>query len=145
MRPCRVRHAQAVCSRHGIEHPTECAATAALDLKPETIVSLDEGYILPWPEPDAQVTIQDPAGDVVTEIDPTIATPVIHKRVWWNLLIGNPAGYLPENAAVDQIEPELRPATYLSVGPAWARGWEAVLLLPLLITFIAIKVGFRIE
>jgi len=120
-------------------------ATVALDLEPDAIVFADEGHILRWPEPGAKVAVHDPAGPLLAEIDPTVAAPVIHKRVWWNLLIGNPAGYLPQNAAVDQIELELRPATYLTVGPTWLRGWEAALLLPLLITSIAIKVGFRIE
>jgi hypothetical protein len=120
-------------------------ATVALHLEPGAFVVPDEGHILRWPEPHTKVTVRDPAGAMLAEIGPTIAAPVIRKRVWWNLLIGNPAGYLPENAAVDQIELELRPATYLTVGPDWLRGWEAALLLPLLITSIAIKVGFRIE
>lgn len=120
-------------------------AAVALDLEPDVIVVPDEGNILRWPGPDGKVAVHDSAGAVLAEIEPTVAAPVIHKRVWWNLLIGNPAGYLPQDAAVDQIELELRPATYLTVGPTWLRGWEAALLLPLLITSIAIKVGFRIE
>jgi len=120
-------------------------ATVELALEPGAVATPAGERHIRWPQPDAKVTVHDSSGAVLAEIDPTIATPVIYKRVWWNLLIGNPAGYLPQDGAVDQIELELRPATYLTVGPTWLRGWEAALLLPLLITSIAIKVGFRIE
>jgi hypothetical protein len=104
-----------------------------------------EDHRLLWPGATESVAVQDATGAVLIELSPTVAVPVIHKRVWWNRLIGNPAGYLPDAAAVDRIELGLEPRTYLTVGPAWLRGWEAALLLPLLVTSIAIKVVFRIE
>jgi hypothetical protein len=120
-------------------------ATVDLALEPGASAAPVDEHHIRWPEPHAKATIRDATGAVLAAIDPTIAIPVIHKRVWWNSLIGNPAGYLLDSATVDQIEVGLAPRTFLTVGPAWLRGWEAALLLPLLVTSIAIKVVFRIE
>ena len=30
--------------------------------------------------------------------------PTIHKRQWWNALVGNPLGYLPDSSRLEGIE-----------------------------------------
>ena len=83
---------------------------------------------------------------VATENDELIAdvrveapVPVLHKRQWWNALLGNPGGYLPPHAAIERIQIDLPQVECLSFGPGWARGWEAVFFLPLLLASLAIK------
>ena len=68
--------------------------------------------------------------------------PVVEKRHWWNALIGNPAGYLPEAGPVERIELSLPAVEVLPFGPSWLRGWE-VLFFTLLVAFSLIikKVG----
>jgi len=69
----------------------------------------------------------------------------LHKRQWWNSLFGNPAGYIPPDARVAQIEIDLPSQEVLGFGPGWMRSWEFLFLTVLLVASIAIKVIFRIK
>jgi hypothetical protein len=71
--------------------------------------------------------------------------PTIHKRQWWNALVGNPIGYLPDSSRLEWIELGLPQKQYLTVGPAWLRAWYVVFLGVLLAASLAIKVAARIE
>lgn len=78
-------------------------------------------------------------------VAPAAAIPVIHQKQWWNLIIGNPAGYLPDDSPVTQLRFELPTQQIISAGPDWARGWELTFFLALVLGSLAIKKGFRIE
>jgi hypothetical protein len=71
--------------------------------------------------------------------------PVVHKRAWWNLLLANPAGYVPDEALVSRVELALPGRRYLAIGPDWLRGWEAAFLVPLVIASLLLKLVFRIH
>ncbi|WP_339777724.1 hypothetical protein [uncultured Thalassospira sp.] len=73
------------------------------------------------------------------------AVPVIGHHQWWNTLIGNPAGYLPENTPIQQIRFDLPTQEIIPIGPDWARGWELTFFVMLILVSVAIKKGFRIE
>lgn len=81
--------------------------------------------------------------DVVIPLQAPV--PVIGHKQWWNTLIGNPAGYLPDDTAIQQIRFDLPPQEIISVGPSWARGWELTFFVMLILVSLAIKKGFRIE
>lgn len=82
---------------------------------------------------------------ILAEISLTAPVPVIHKWQWWNLLIGNPVGYLPSNASVDRIEVALPDKEYLGFGPPWLRGWEIPFFVSLIVVSIVVKVWWRID
>jgi hypothetical protein len=71
--------------------------------------------------------------------------PVLAHHQWWNSLIGNPAGYLPDQTPIEQLRFDLPAQQILSVGPGWARGWELTFFVVLVLASIGIKKGFRIE
>jgi hypothetical protein len=71
--------------------------------------------------------------------------PTIHKRQWWNVLVGNPLGYLPDSSRLESIELGLPQKEYLTVGPAWVRAWYVVFLGVVLAVSLAIKFAARIE
>lgn len=73
------------------------------------------------------------------------AVPVIGHQQWWNILIGNPAGYLPANSPIEQIRFDLPAQEIIHFGPNWARGWELTFFVMLIVVSVAIKKGFRIE
>jgi hypothetical protein len=98
-----------------------------------------------WPAEGERLTVLGPAGRVLLDLPPPYAVTTIHKRAWWNNLIGNPIGYLPSEGPVDLITLDLPPAHYLSFGPSWLRGWEAVFLSVLLIGSLFVKVVLRIH
>jgi hypothetical protein len=86
------------------------------------------------------------AQDVVVHSLPiTAPVPLVHKRAWWNILIGNPLGYLPDSGTIERIEISLPEKRYSSVGPDWIRGWEAPFLAALLLGSLALKLILRIR
>jgi hypothetical protein len=92
-----------------------------------------------------QVLVLDGAGNVVERVALSAPVPTIHKRQWWNALVGNPIGYLPDTSRLESIELALPQKEYLTVGPAWLRAWYVVFLGALLVVSLAIKVAARIE
>lgn len=92
-----------------------------------------------------EVVVRDADGRIVDQVPIAVPVPTIHKRQWWNALLGNPAGYLPDQAVLERIEVELPERQYLPMGPDWLRAWYAVFFAALLAGSIAIKVAARIE
>jgi hypothetical protein len=92
-----------------------------------------------------QVVVLDEAGNVVERFLLSAPVPTIHKRQWWNALIGNPLGYLPDSSRVEWIELGLPQREYLPVGPSWFRAWYVVFFGVLLAASLAIKAAARIE
>lgn len=92
-----------------------------------------------------QIVLLDAAGNVVERFLLSAPVPTIHKRQWWNALIGNPIGYLPDSSRLEWIELGLPQREYLSVGPSWLRAWYVVFFGVLLAASLAIKVAARIE
>ncbi|MGP1397735.1 MAG: hypothetical protein ACTS3R_19700 [Inquilinaceae bacterium] len=85
-----------------------------------------------------------PATDATT-IVMKAPVPVLHPRRWWNMLIANPAGYVPETFPVREIAIALPRQQILALGPAWLRGWEATFFAALLIAALTVKIVFRIR
>src|SRR5262245_10521450 len=83
------------------------------------------------------VEIRDTAGQTVPTLPLAKPIPQIEQRHWWNTLIGNPAGYLPEAGPLEQVRIALPEREYLAAGPAWARSWFSIVLPVLLITSLA--------
>lgn len=81
----------------------------------------------------------------VADVPLTAPVPVVHKRQWWNALLGNPLGYLPNDALVERIRIALPKKQYATFGPAWARGWELTFFTALVIVSLGLKWIARIE
>ncbi|MPZ38754.1 MAG: hypothetical protein GEU95_11940 [Rhizobiales bacterium] len=92
-----------------------------------------------------RVDVVDDRGIVVHSVSMPAPVPLIHKRVWWSFLIGNPLGYLPSAGSVERIEINLPERRYLFVGPEWIRGWEAPFMTALLVGSVLLKLSFRIR
>jgi len=69
---------------------------------------------------------------------------IAHKK-WWNLLLGNPVGYLPVNSAPDAVLLDFDRREFIGFGPDWMRGWEAVFLVGMTVFSIGLKVAFKVE
>lgn len=92
-----------------------------------------------------RVALIDPAGARVAETEVGAPVPVLYKQRWWNVLLGNPAGYLAADAPVDHVEIELPRREVHSRGPGWSRRWETVFFPGLLVMAVALKYVRRIE
>lgn len=96
-----------------------------------------------WPE--TAGVLEAPGYGVVLTLPLKAPVTVVHRRLWWNVLIGNPAGYLPGDAPVDAIELGLPRQRHLGFGPDWLGYWEVPYLLLLVVLSLLIKLKFRIH
>jgi len=98
-----------------------------------------------WPSADNPVALIDQAGIELTSLPLPASVPIVHQRAWWNSLIGNPNGYLPEQSDIQAVEFAIPRQKYLSIGPVWAHGWEIPYFLVLLLCSLGIKFVFKIH
>ncbi|MDP6436560.1 MAG: hypothetical protein QF790_01960 [Gammaproteobacteria bacterium] len=120
----------------------EAGTTIALEATPGNSLALTQ---IEWPDADKPVDVQDNDAKTLLTLPLAAAVPVIHKKAWWNSLIGNPNGYLDETASADEVRFDLPRLTYLDFGPGWTRTWELSYFLMLIICSLGIKVAFRIH
>jgi len=104
--------------------------------------NLSEAKII-WPSTATQVNDAD--GELLLSLPLEHPVPIVHQRLWWNSLIGNPNGYLPERSSVQEIRFDLPGKTYLNFGPDWIRTWEMSYFLLLIAVSLGIKVAFKIH
>jgi hypothetical protein len=90
------------------------------------------------------ILISDEQNRKLLEARMPAPVPVIHKRKWWNVLFGNPVGYLPDNAPVDRIQARLPRQQHLPFGPGWLRGWEFLFFTTLVLVSAGLKIKLKI-
>lgn len=93
----------------------------------------------------ARAEVRDDSGALVAEVELPAPVPVVHKKRWWNVLIGNPNGYLDPDGPLDHIAIDLPRRQYLSSGPDWLRGWEVAFFGALILSSLAFKFARRIQ
>lgn len=98
---------------------------------------------LSWPETAA--VLEAPRYGAVLTLPLPAPVTVVHKQQWWNLLIGNPAGYLADDAPLEAVQLELERKRFLGFGPPWLGYWELPYLLLLVVFSVVIKIKFRIH
>ncbi len=102
-----------------------------------------EAMAVAWPGTGGTVTLRERDAILDAPAD-ELRLGIIHKRRWWNWLLGNEAGYLPAAWATDSVSFALPPREVLSFGPAWMRGWAFVYFVTLVAVSLVIKLRFRI-
>lgn len=105
--------------------------------------SADQTYAITWPDA-GRIELKDLAGDLILSLPASTRAPLIHKRRWWNILVGNPAGYLDENASISSIALTMPPRELFDLGPPWLRSWVIIYFTTLMATAVAVKVKFKI-
>lgn len=104
------------------------------------------GQLKAEPQADrARAEVLDEHGTVVAEVEMKAPVPVVHKKRWWNVIIGNPAGYIDRSAPVEHITVALPRQEFLTAGPAWLRGWEMIFFAALVMSSFAVKAARRIQ
>ena len=109
-----------------------------------TLIDPDQWQVN-WPIEGETLQLMVQGNIEVLKLPTTELSPVVHKQQWWNVLIGNPAGYLKADQPVEAVFLAFPTQVYLPFGPGWVRGWE-FLFFGLLFSFsIAIKIVFKIH
>lgn len=105
----------------------------------------DGAWNVVWPEDAASSTLLDSDGTVLLTLPTPEPVSVVHQRRWWNVLIGNPAGYLPSPGDVDVVDLALPRSEYLPFGPDWLRGGIAFFFGVVLIGSLFLKFLWRLQ
>lgn len=117
-----------------------------LQCHPEPCPVLRDGlWQVQWPTGERKVRLLDGATREIAELPPVAPITLLHKKRWWNVLLGNPAGYVPDDVLVDQVQIGLPVNEYLDFGPPWMRSWQVVFATVLTVTSLAIKFAFRLR
>ncbi len=104
----------------------------------------ESGWLVTWPEADGSLELT--LGEqVVLSLPLADNIGVIHKQQWWNILMANPLGYLPDDSNIDQITLGLPAVEALPFGPQWVRGWMFTFFLVFFASSIAFKFILKIE
>ena len=98
-----------------------------------------------WPEKNQVLRLIDNTTDIEVLIFPSAISGIIHKKKWWNSLIGNPAGYLAEGSSISSIELNYKQQQIISFGPKWLRGWLLLFFFMTLVFSIAFIFIFKIR
>jgi hypothetical protein len=98
----------------------------------------ENGWVIRWPSKGQSLTLSDSRRPLlVLPLERNI--PIIHKKRWWNVLMANPLGYLPEDGTADVIHIGLPEAVIIASGPAWIRGW----MFSFFLVFVLSSIGFK--
>jgi uncharacterized membrane protein (DUF106 family) len=90
------------------------------------------------------IVVADSRGRILAVVNMKAPIPIIGKRRWWNVFIGNPSGYLPDHGQAERLVVTLPPIQYLRNGPAWMRGWEVPFFVSLITVSLVLKKALRI-
>jgi len=108
------------------------------------VTASEGGWVINWPE-NGQSLIMSDDHQVLLVLPLEQDIPIVHKKRWWNILVANPLGYLPEDGVTDTIHINLPEAVIIESGPAWIRGWMFSFLLSLLLSSFGFKLLLRID
>lgn len=108
------------------------------------VVIVEDGWQVRWPGADQSLTLADQHQSLLT-LPLQDPIPVIHKKKWWNVLMANPIGYLPQSSTTDVIHIALPEQVIIGFGPGWMRGWMFSFFLSFLLSSAGFKFLLRID
>jgi hypothetical protein len=116
---------------------------------PEAVVAVapaapGDRLAVAWPEAGGDVTLQEGANAPLVVPAEDLSLGIVHKRRWWNWLLGNEAGYLPDAGRADAVVLALPDREVLPLGPSWMRGWAFTYFVSLVVASLVVKFAFRI-
>ncbi len=142
-------------NRFGVEpprantHVTVCVepVAAAGALHPADVLAppVDGCWQTVWPAGGSGLVFLDTRGAVEYTLPPAPRSDIVHKFTFYNWLIGNQDGYLPDSLPVDQIRLALDARALVPIGPAWVHGWEFCFFLVLIVVSVVFKLRWKLH
>jgi len=126
-------------------HACVTPATAATRLHWTTPTATAEPgcWRVTWPVAGVAAGVADASGRTIyTSAAPRSTS--VEKFAWFNYLIGNPDGYLPDAGPIDRIDLDLDMQQIVPFGPLWLRKWETYFFLVLFAISLALKFRWKI-
>ena len=110
----------------------------------DAAISSETGWVVTWPGPGRRVSLVL-AEEEILSLPLVRNIPVIHKHRWWNLLMANPLGYLPDDATIDSISLALPKKQIIGFGPRWMQGWMFSFFTIFLLSSLGFKLILKID
>ncbi|AKS41523.1 hypothetical protein [Wenzhouxiangella marina] len=102
-------------------------------------------WTIPWPADAASVALRW-NGETLYQLPGEQPAAIVHRRrPVFNLLIGNPAGYLPDNAPLDALHLDMPTRELHGFGPGWLRGWLFCYLLIMFISALFLRWRWKLS
>ena len=98
-----------------------------------------------WPLDGKSIRLIDSDGIELLKLPGAAAVSSIHQKRWWNVLAGNPAGYLPSPGDVDTVSIGMRSEEFQPFGPSWLRSWITLFFGIVLIVSLSLKLVWRLH
>ncbi len=103
----------------------------------------DQAWGITWPAENKDLLLNKGKVNILN-IQSDSISPLVHKKQWWNSLIGNPMGYLPDDSEIEQIMFNFEAKKILEIGPSWMHGWMFTFFIAFLVFSLAFKFILRI-
>jgi len=108
--------------------------------------SAKSAWFIEWPREGAQPIQLQQGERTLLQLPMHSPSAVVHIREpLLNRLIGNPAGYLPDDAPFSVIHLDLPEQTLLPFGPGWLRGWLATYLAAVFAVSLWLKWRWKLQ
>jgi hypothetical protein len=106
----------------------------------------EEGvWQIAWPSDAQPMRLVDSDGMKLLQLPGEAPVSTVHQKRWWNVLAGNPSGYLPNPGDVDTVMIGLPGDEFQHIGPWWLRSWIALFFGVIMITSLGLKFAWRLH
>ena len=98
-----------------------------------------------WPSDEQPMRLIDSDGMTLLTLPGEAPVQTTHQKRWWNVLVGNPSGYLPSPGDVDTVVIALPRAEFQPFGPWWLRSWITLFFGVIVIASLSLKFAWRLH
>lgn len=103
----------------------------------------ESGWVVTWPDQSGSLMHDQ---SVLLELPTRVPASIVHQyQPIFNRLIGNPVGYLPDDAPMEVIRIDLPRQELHPLGPGWLRSWLTVYLLIVIAGSLFLKWRWRLH
>lgn len=114
-------------------------------MPPESIVKRDGRVVNLSIDNSSSIRFYDDNGVVYEGIPASPPIPFVYPWHWWNIVLGNEAGYLRSGSQLEAIHFQYEPKVLLSGVPEWISNWQFPYILGLTSTAFGLRLKFKIE
>jgi hypothetical protein len=93
----------------------------------------------------ASIQFLDDIGSVYTGLPLQPPTAVLYPKRWWNVIVGNQAGYLRKGAQLETLRFHFDELQVIPGVPNWIGNWKFLFFPMLMLTALGLKIALKLE
>lgn len=90
-------------------------------------------------------SVLDESQSLLVTVRDSMSSSFIARKVWWNVLMGNPLGYLSPDSDIEALVFDVKRQNVLPFGPDWMRRWEALFFVCMALGSFSLKIFLKVE